>query len=51
MKPELRFETMEMPVSDLGAETCVPDLVGSKIWMHSNGTKYCMGMVRALWCQ
>lgn len=28
MKPELRFEEMEMLKGDLGEETCVPDLVG-----------------------
>ena len=34
MKPELRFETMEMPVSDLGVETCVPDLLGGRIMQN-----------------
>jgi len=34
MKPELRFETMEMLKSDLGVETCVPDLLGGRIMQN-----------------
>ena len=38
MKPELRFETKKMQSSDLGPQSCVPDLIGEHILQ--NDTKF-----------
>ncbi len=40
MKPELRFETMKIRGADLGAQSCVPDLLGESILQ--NKLEFCL---------
>ena len=51
MKQELRFETKKMQSSDLGPQSCVPDLIGEHILQNDTKSMHCSTAVSRIFSE